>query len=258
MKPSFWIGILLLLAVPGILSAQGPPIRTDKPIMLGARKSTLRVFYQYLRHGDNEYHIIPLGFDYNLRNNLELGAELPFAAVRTSTQRDGLRPGDLMLKAKYQFLRKDRMGSTFRVAAKAAGMFPTGRPSEALHVGMGAYQTYLGMLAGYESLQYGIVGELGYNALFSDIHPSYVESRLSFGLPLLKPVYPVRQVTLYFEYEGRWMPADNYKAVYIAQGIQYAFRSYVLEASLQVPLYEQVPHHFRRDLAFLVGGRFII
>jgi hypothetical protein len=237
--------------------AQGPPIRTDKPIMLGANKATIRTYYQYFKHQGSHYHIVPLMFEYNLKSNLELGVEIPFASVTGFDRRESMKPGDIMLKAKYQFLRKDKMGQTFRMAVKASEMFPTGRPSEVPHVGMGAFQTYVGALAGFESLKYGIVGELGYNH-FSEIHPNYIESKISFGLPLKKPVYPVNQVTLYFEYEARWMPVSNDHAVYAAQGIQFAFKSYTIDLSLQVPLVEKVPVHFTRDIAVLIGGRFII
>jgi hypothetical protein len=236
---------------------QGPPIRTDKPIMLGQNKATVRGYYQYFKHAGNHYHLFPLMFEYNVRNNMEVGAELPFAALSSETRREGLQLGDAMLKVKYQFIRRDKPGKTFRAGAKLAGMFPTGRPSEVPHVGMGAYQTIAGVFAGMESLKYGIVGELAY-VHFNKLHPNFVESRLAFGLPLLTPSYPIRQVTLYFEYEGRWMPENNDHAAYFAQGVQWAFGRYALEASLQMPLVERVPHHFRRDIALLVGTRIII
>lgn len=247
----------LAILLPVLMWAQGPPIRTDKPIMLGENKGTVRTFYQYFRNEGNHYHVVPLMIDYNLKNNIEIGIEMPFAAISGANRMEGFRAGDLMLRGKYQFVRKDGMGKTFRMAAKAIGMFPTGRPSEVPHVGMGVYQTFLGLLAGMESLKYGVIGELGYNA-FSEIHPGFVESRLSFGLPLLKQVYPVKQVTLYFEYEGRWMPTTGDHAAYFSQGVQYAFKSYAIEASFQMPLVQNVPVHFRRDLAILIGGRFVI
>jgi hypothetical protein len=250
--------ILLFLAI--IISenaiAQGPPIRTDKPIMLGERKGTFRTYYQYFKHAGNHYHIVPFMVDYNLRNNIEIGVELPFAALSSQLRSEGFQLGDMMLKGKYQFIRKDGPGKTFRMGAKATGMFPTGRPSEVPHVGMGAYQIGLGLLAGMESLKYGVVGELAY-IYFDRLHPDFVESRLSFGLPLLSPSYPIKQLTLYFEYEGRWMPENNDHAAYFAQGLQWAFGRYALEASFQVPLVERVPHHFRRDMAILVGTRII-
>ncbi len=240
-----------------ILTAQGPPIRTDKPIMLGENKATVRAYYQYFKHAGNHYHLFPLMFEYNVRNNIEVGVELPFASLTSAIRNEGLRMGDLMLKAKYQFIRKDGPGKTFRAGTKLAGMFPTGRPSEVPHVGMGAFQTIFGFFAGMESLKYGIVGELAY-VHFNKLHPNFLESRLAFGLPLLKQTFPVKQVTLYFEYEGRWMPSNDDHAAYFAQGVQWAFGRYALEASLQVPLVEKISHHFRRDIAILVGTRIII
>lgn len=225
--------------------------------MLGEGKSTFRTYYHYFKHAGNHYHLIPLMFEYNIKNNMELGIEVPFAALSSETRREGLRPGDLMLKYKYQFLRRDGHGKTVRAGVKLAGMFPTGRPSEVPHVGMGAYQTILGLFAGMESLKYGIVGEAAF-VHFDREHPHFLESRLAFGLPLLTPKYPIKQVTLYFEYEGRWMPESGDHAAYFAQGIQFALGKYALEISFQAPFVEKVPHHFRRDISLLIGTRLII
>lgn len=241
----------------GSLFSQGPPIRTDKPIMLGEQKGTLRTFYQYIKSDDRHYHIVPIMLDYNLKNNLELGIEMPLAALTDTERREGFKAGDLMMRVKYQFVRKDEMGKTFRMAAKVVGMVPTGRPDEALMVGMGAYQASIGLLAGMESLKYGVVGEMSYNHMWGQ-HPGFLNTKLSFGLPLLKPAYPVKQVTLYFEYEGNWLPEVDGYAAYFAQGIQYALKSYAFELSLQMPFIQEVPDLFRRDLALLLGVRFII
>lgn len=236
---------------------QGPPIRTDKPIMLGENKGTFKAFYQYLKSGDRHYHMVPLMIDYNIKNNIEVGIDLPLAALNDPDRQEGFKAGDISLRAKYQFVQKDGMGKTFRMAAKAISTLPTGRPDEAPMIGMGTYQTSVGLLAGMESLKYGIVGELAYRHM-GERHPDAVDAKLAFGLPLMKPSYPVKQVTLYFEYEGKWMPSVDGYAVYFAQGIQYAFRSYALELSLQMPLVQEVPEFFRRDLALMIGGRFII
>ena len=247
--------MILLLATP--LWSQGPPIRTDKPIMLGQSKGTVRTFYQYFRSDETHYHLIPLMIDYNIRNNIEVGIELPFAALSDNERTEGFKTGDLSLRAKYQFIRKDEMGKTFRMAAKAVSMIPTGRDKEAPMVGMGSYQTSVGLLAGMESLKYGVVGEMGFNHMGS-IHPNFWNANLAFGLPLLKPIFPVRQVTLYFEYEGKWFPQDDGYAIYYAQGIQYAYKSYALELSIQMPLVQVVHPFFRRDIALMIGGRFVI
>jgi len=257
MRHLFYIIAILVIGSVQPLLAQGPPIRTDKPIMLGEKKGTIRSMYHYFRNDQTHYHIVPLMIDYNLKNNFELGLEMPFAAISSETRSEGFRSGDLMLKAKYQFVRKDQMGKTFRMAAKAISMLPTGRDSEAPIVGMGTYQTTLGLLAGMESLKYGVVGEVAYNYM-SDLHPDAWDAKLAFGLPLLKQTYPVKQITLYFEYEGKWLPSVDGYALFYAQGIQYAFKSYALELTVQLPLIQELPGFFRRDISLMVGGRFVI
>lgn len=249
------IGLLAIIQT--TLIAQGPPIRTDKPIMLGENKGTFRAFYQYLQSGDRNYHMAPVMIDYNIKNNFEVGIDMPLVALNDADRQEGFKAGDLSLRAKYQFVQKDGMGRTFRMAAKAMSTLPTGRENEAPMVGMGTYQTSVGILAGMESLKYGVVGELAYMHM-GESHPNAWDAKLAFGLPLLKQSYPVKQMTLYFEYEGIAMPAVDGYAVYFAQGVQYAFKSYALELSVQMPLVQEVPTLFRRDLALMIGGRFII
>jgi hypothetical protein len=257
MKQFIILVITSLCINTGALQAQGPPIRTDKPIMLGENKGTIRTLYQYFKSEDRHYHLVPIMLDYNLKNNIEIGVELPFAALSDTERREGFKAGDLMLRAKYQFVRRDGMGKTFRMAAKAVSMLPTGRNDEAPLVGMGTFQNSIGLLAGMESLKYGVVGEMAYNHMGS-MHPSFLDARLAFGLPLLKPAYPVKQMTLYFEYEGKWMPEVDGYALYYAQGIQFAFRNYAFELSVQMPLLQEVPAIFVRDLSLLTGVRIVI
>jgi len=147
--------------------------------------------------------------------------------------------GDIQLRAKYQFYRKDQTGKTFRMVAKTIQTLPTGRDWNERGMSTGKYGSYLGVVAGYETIKYGISNELGYN-LVAASDQDELQYKLGFGLPLLKPVYPVKQINLYFEYAANWaVETNNFELLY-AQGIQYAIKRLTLEAVIQAPLIQTV------------------
>lgn len=252
---------LLLLATWAMgIWAQGPPITLDKPIMLGEKKGTLRPFFKIADNAEHDFKAFVLDADYNFSNKFAVAAEVPlvFAAHSKTT---GL--GDVGLTAKYQFYRKDGMGKTVRIAAKAKNMFSTGKRLETPTLGMGHNMTYLGILAARESLKLGMQAEFGYVSIPSARHLNHWLHKLGFGLPLLKPTYPVNQISLYFEFEGMNLSKHNGLSqfgYYYAQGLQYARGRYTFDLSVQFPISQQFhgTPTFERRLWTLVGARVII
>jgi len=255
------IAVLLLLAAwaTGVWG-QGPPITLDKPIMLGEKKGTVRTFAKIADNAVYDFTAFVLDADYNFTNNLAMAAEVPLVFQK---QGETIGLGDIGLSAKYQFFRKDGMGKTIRIAAKAKNMFRTGKRLETPTLGMGHNMTYLGILAARESLKLGTQAEFGYAAMPSASHLNHWLYKLGFGLPLLKPVYPVNQINLYFELEGMNLPKHHGISrfgYYYAQGLQYAQGKFTFDLSVQFPISQQFhgTPTFERKLWTLVGARMII
>lgn len=260
MKKHFKVCLPLLTVLLGTITAwsQGPPILTDKPIMLGEKKGAIRSYFLYRQNNHFSSRSVPVMFDYNLRNDLELSAALPLVFANELINKNGI--GDATVGVKYQFIRVDKIGKTFRVAAKAKQVIPTGAETIAPELGMQEWQTMLGIVGGIESIKYGIQGEVGY--MLSADQESHMNKmltyKLGFGLPLLKPVYPVKQVTLYFEYEGITISRYDHFAVFYAQGLQYAWNRWTFDVSAQWPLKQDLPIGLQRNFSVLTGARFIL
>lgn len=241
-----------------MLIAQGPPILTDKPILLGEKKGTFRTFFLYRKNDNFTLNVVPVMLDYNVRKNLEISMMAPLVIQSDLIESPML--GDISAGIKYQFYQSDGLGRTFRAAAKLRQTLPTGKQTIAPEVGMQQWQTYLGILGGIESLKYGIQSEVGYmlsNETNSHMHKMLM-FKLGFGLPLLKPSYPVKQITLYFEYEGLAVTRYDHFAVFYAQGLQYAYKKWTFDLSLQWPLRQSLPIGLQRDFSALAGFRFVI
>ncbi len=252
------IGLCLafLLAAGGAL-AQGPPIMADSPIMLGARKTVIRSWVQFRSYETRDVITAPLMVDYTLTSDLQVGVTLPFSAS-LSHHDPGPGIGDAMVRFKYQFLRRDREAHTFRASGVVRQWLPTGPDIDNFEVGTGAFRTHLAVVAGIEDVRYGLQSELGY-VIQTDRMADMAVGKLSFGLPLLKPVFPVKQLTLYFEYEGMYMRdgRDHYALLY-AQGIQWARKRWTFDASVECALAQHMPPSYTRRWGLLLGTRVVI
>ena len=133
---------------------------------------------------------------------------------------------------------------------------PTGKSLNIDGISTGDYNGYFGLVAGYESIKYGVSNELGYNiSPFNDLDE--LRYKLGFGLPLLPSVYPVKQINLYFEYQNSWFTSLNEYHLLYAQGIQYAKGRITVETAIQIPLVQTISESEKRTFSVFLGARFV-
>ncbi len=246
-----WCPELLFLLVCCNVFAQGPPITGDKPIMLGANSWVVKTLTETRSTQEGVFVKIPFMVHYLPTANTLVSIHLPLV-----NEKKNLFLGDIELMAKYQFYRQDKVGKTFRLVAKTLQTLPTGRSLELEGISTQTYQSYLGLVAGYESIKYGISNELGYN-LSPENNRDELRYKLGFGLPLLKPTYPVNQFNLYFEYQSSWFPFDNEYQLLYAQGIQYAKKRTTVEAAIQFPFIQIISAQKQRIFSLFMGTRYV-
>jgi len=238
--------------------SQGPPITADKPIMLGGDTKLLKTLSEFRKTDQGDYVSLPVMFHYLPSSNSLVGLHVPYVNYSLADDSEsGGTLGDIAILGKYQFYRKDQMGKTFRIVAKTLQTLPTGKSLGVDGISTGYYQSYTGVVAGYESIKYGISNELGYN-LVPGNNGDELRYKLGFGLPLKKSVYPVNQVNLYFEYQNSWFVEREEFMLLYAQGIQYAKGRLTVEASVQAPLIQSLSDSPRRKYSIFFGTRYIL
>lgn len=243
----------LFLSTPAI--AQGPPITTDGPLMLGGGSFTVRTLTEFRKMDTGSFTYMPLTAQYLPTSNSQIGITLPYIGYNPDEGLSGSGLADIQLAGKYQFYRKDGTGKTFRMVAKTVQTLPTGKALDLMDLSTGIYQGYAGVIAGYESLKFGISNELGYSWM-PDGTMDGLRHKMGFGLPLLKPVYPNKQLNLYFEYSNFWLPErDGYQLLY-AQGMQYASKDLTFDLAIQAPLVNDMPAGMRMKYSVYLGGRY--
>jgi len=255
-------GCMALIACTFITStsvAQGPPITGDKPIMLGGNSTVIKTLTEIRNTEVGTFVKAPLMVHYLPTSNSLVAVHIPLVSYNFKDGQafdNGQTLGDVSLLAKYQFYRKDQTGKTFRMVAKTYQTLPTGKALNIEDMSTKRYQSYVGLVAGYETLKYGISNELGYNFIPNGTQDE-LRYKLGFGLPLLKPTYPVNQLNLYFEYQNSWFTETNDYTLLYAQGIQYAKGRVTVEAAVQLPLIQTVAESQKRNYSILLGTRYV-
>lgn len=239
------------------LSAQGPPITADKPIMLSEGSFIFKTLTEVRWREDGVFANMPLMVHYIPTRNSLVAVHLPMTVLSfdaAPSSEVGL--GDISLLGKYQFFRKDGTAKSLRMVAKTLQTFPTGERAGIEGISTGRYQSYVAAVLGYESIKYGISAEIGHHLVPKDDFDA-IHAKLGFGLPLLKPTYPVKQINLYFEYNFGYQYENSGIEFMYAQGIQYAIKRLTLEIAGQIPIIQTTPGP-RMKGSLLVGCRYII
>lgn len=254
MKFIYWLLAILLLST-DFSVAQGPPITADKPIMLGEGSWTVRTLAEIRNTERGTFSYVPVMMNYLPSPNLELGVDIPYLDYNIENGASGSTLADIKINGKYQFLRKDATGKTFRMVAKTVQTLPTGEDLDVMELSTGKYAGYYGVVAGYETLKYGISNEFGYNWM-PDGTMDELRYKLGFGLPLLKPQYPNKQINLFFEYTNSWLLERDWYQLLYAQGIQYARKTTTFDLAIQVPLVNDFETGRKMNYSLLFGSRF--
>lgn len=254
MKQKHLVSIVFGILLSGSLLAQGPPITADKPIMLGGNSFTTKTLIEIRNTDRGTAFYAPLMLHYLPTSNSLVAVHIPYLNYDFS-ETSGSSIADIKVQGKYQFFRKDQTGKTFRIVAKTLQNIPTGKELDLIGLSTGLYEGYYGVVSGYETLKYGISTEVGYNWVPDGTLDEF-RAKLGFGLPLLKPQYPNKQINLYFEYTSSLLTERDWYQLLYAQGIQYAGKNITFDLALQLPLVQNVAEGRELNYSVFLGTRY--
>lgn len=223
---------------------------------------------------------------YGVTSDLTVFAALPYwfrnlsgpgdAAVRET---DGI--GDLRLFARYTFWQRDGHGSTLRLAGFAGAELPSGAhrrsDSEGLlpppvQPGSGSIDPFFGSTLTWQSLDVVFDAQLAWqentrrggfaagDRFQADISAQYrlLPRELGGGVPGF--LYGGLEVNFLAESDrvatGAPLPATDRRRLLLSPGLQYVTRRYVLEAQLQLPVWQTGgSNRLREDFTLRAGFR---
>jgi hypothetical protein len=252
--------ILLLI---GILSAttlfaQGPPITTETPIMLGLEGNGIRTFGKFISKENVNIYVQPIVIPYNITPKFQVGAVFPFKFITPENSKTTGGFADLTVFAKYQLYKIDGKAKTFRILGLVRQTFPTGSTSSNPAIGSGLSQTYVGVVLGKLTTKAGLYGDLGYNITNKNASDNFVYN-FSVGVPLLPHKYPQKQLNTYLEFNGNYVFDPKIHTLFISPGLQFIpGRRILFETSLQIPIVQDNNTTNRTNYMVLLGTRFLL
>ena len=274
MKNRFVVTVLAALALSFVSSqsfAQGPPINTDSPILLGISGKAVRTFGKVirlntLRQDGNEIAdpmnrrvtvwVQPLALPYNFTDDFQVAAIFPYVNANLNTRGPNFSSsglGDIQLFAKYAFYKRDRKNETFRLAGRVNFKLPTGDEKDLPALGTGSTDYSFAAVAGWIKHRVGIYLEGGYGLNTSNGAVNFGNNffyNLALGYRLLPKVYekyPSPQLNGFLEINGATAAKNKINRVadansggttiFLSPGLQYiGGRLWLVEASLQYPI----------------------
>ncbi len=240
------------------MAAQGPPIFTDTPIMLGVQGRGVRTFGNIISKENANIYSQILVVPYNITSKWQVDAVVPYVSISPEGASSSSGLGDLKLFTKYQLYQKDGKGTTLRSLIKLTETFPTGNSSKMPALGSGAYQTTLSLVNGYVTTKYGIYGEVGYTISGNGLRDNFIYN-IAVGFPLLPQKYPPNQLNLFLELNGNYVFDNVGNNLYLSPGIQYiAGRKLLFESGLQIPMADAAPNNQQANYILRIGTRILI
>ena len=254
MKKSIITFVLLLLLTffsTNILKAQGPPIYTDTPILLGLDGGGIRTFGKFTSTENGNVFVQPFTIPYNLTTDLQIGMVQPFVVLSPKDKDSESGFGNLTVFGKYSVFQKNGRGKTFRGMLKFKQSFNTGSAK----FSSPAVLSQFDFVTGYITTKIGIYGSIGY-AIISQNMQDKIFLNFAFAYPLLPQNYPPFQVNLFLEFNGVHTLEISKNLIFISPGIQLiATSTFLIEAGFQIPVVDDINS---TDYSTSFGIRYLI
>ena len=238
--------------------AQGPPIFTETPIMLGVEGRGLRTFANIVQKENANAYIQPIAIPYNITNKWQIGAIIPFVAITPNGMPTNSGIGDLNLFVKRQLYKIDGKAKTFRGILKIKETLPTGKTSGEPPLSVDVWQTNVSTANAYVTTKFGVYSEIGYTFKGGNLTDGFIYN-FAFGLPLLPQKYPPKQLNIFLELNGIYEFDNIGNTLFISPGLQFiAGRKFLIESGMQIPLEQAVLEGQQTDYILRIGTRILI
>jgi len=249
-KSLLFIIVISLVIFSSKIFAQGPPIFTDSPLLLGLDGGGIRTFGKYISTESGQTYIQPLIIPYNVTTDFQIGGIQPYVFRSPDNGESQSGFGNFTLFGKYSIIQIDGRGKTFRALLKYTQTFTTGASS----VSVNANASQFSIVTGYITINYGIYGTVGYTFV-SDNLPDNLIYNFAFGYPILPQKYPPFQLNVFLELNGTHTLNVNKHLLFASPGLQLMTSStFLIETGVQIPV---VDDRNTTKFAFTLGIRYL-
>jgi len=249
-KSLLFVFVISLVIFSSKILAQGPPIFTDSPLLLGLEGGGIRTFGKYISTESGQTYIQPLVIPYNVTADFQIGGIQPYVFRSPDKGESQSGFGNLTLFGKYSIIQIDGRAKTFRALLKYTQTFTTG----ASKVSIDANASQFSIVTGYITTKYGIYGTVGYTFVSNDL-PDNLIYNFAFGYPVLPQKYPPFQLNLFIELNGTYTLDVNKHLLFVSPGLQLLTSSaFLIETGVQIPM---VDDRNTTKFAYTLGIRYL-
>ncbi len=277
------ISMMILLMPFSYTLAQGPPINTDSPILLGvsggAVRSVIKVIKKSSPDEDLTITVSSVVIPYNVSTRLLVGGVFPYFNKELVTNAESMNSsgiGDTKLFAKYVVHQIDKRQQTIRFVLKSSVTLPTGDKDVKPALGDGTTDYSFGVVAGWIKPRVSFETEGVYSLNTSRRGMNYGDSFIyNFALgyrlsPAVYERYPSPQLNVYLELNGISTRRDAQNGLsientggttlFLSPGIQYVGgRKWLVEGSIQFPIVENLNEsQLETDVIASLGLRILL
>ena len=188
---------------------------------------------------------------YGLTVNQAITLEVPYVLERrTATAQDG-GVGDIGLRYKGRFYRRDVPGGVVHASVLAGVEFPTGKREGLVPTGSGTYDVTGGLAAGYEGRRWLVFGAGRYkrngtneagvdigNALIADAAVGFRPVRTAYLRPDTVVMVELNYQSLgRARRDGLVVPNTGRDVLFLSTGVWLTYRNHAFKPGIQIPVH---------------------
>ena len=277
------LALFLMMILISTALAQGPPINTDTPILLGVSGAGARSFVKVIRKSSQDKDLTvtvsPIVIPFNVSTRLLIGGVFPYFNKDLDTNTGSMSSsglGDTKLFAKYVVHQIDKRQETIRFVLKSSLTLPTGDEDAKPALGDGTTDYSFGVVVAWIKPRVSLTTEGVYSLNTSRRGTNYGDSfAYNFALgyrlsPRVYERYPSPQVNAYLELNGLTTKRNELSGLnlentggttlLLSPGIQYiGGRKWLVEGSIQIPIVENLNgSQLETDIIASLGLRILL
>lgn len=190
---------------------------------------------------------------YGLRENFSLTLSIPFILEKNVSGSTSSGLGDVALRGKFRFYKKDDLGAQNKVALFGGIKFPFGNKDKKPSIATSSFDYLLGITAGYESLKWYYFGTMRYWFNNKDSIREKGDVFLydmAVGLrPVLREYYE-SDIVFLLELNGEHRSKDKVShledkdsggnILYLGSTFLWSYRNWMIKGGIQVPVYQDL------------------
>lgn len=209
--------------------------------------------FSFAKRASNRESGLHYEFIYGIRENFSISGEIPYLLNKKESGESSSGIGDVTLRGKYRFFKKDKLGAQFKISIIGGAKFPSGDSRKNPSTGTGSTDFFTGISAGYESRKWYYFATTRYR--FNNKHGQKEQGDaflydFAFGLRPVRRSYYESDLVFLIEFNGEYKKKSRISGVadlnsggnimYLGPTFLWSLRNVMVKGGIQVPIVQNL------------------